>query len=116
MNYRWLRVPMFGAMALTMTLASTGSAQASPGADGNGDSRSGAAYRQIDYRPGQYDRRVDTRVVYRGGRRVFIRVDYGRRPYHRYYRHRYYERYDPYGRYDRYHRYHRRDRYDRYYR
>jgi hypothetical protein len=103
MSYRWLRMPMLGAMALTMMLAATGAAQAAPrGADGYGQARYDSAYREGDYRSGYddgYRRHGDRRVMYRGGRRVVVVYV---RPH---------SRYDRYHRYERYHRYHRYDRY-----
>jgi len=85
MNARWLRVPLLGALALTGMMFTTPQvAQAAPAGEG------GQRYYDQD--------RVATRIVYRNGHRVRVRVIY-ERPHHRRYQHRYYWS-------DRYHRRH----------
>jgi hypothetical protein len=107
MNLRSLRMSMFGAMALTMILSGAGVAQAAPGAvTGTERARVGVVLSD-GTRGGVVDGRRDvlrerfgstanayrTRVVYRHGHRVVVRVAYVR-PHHRYHRvHRHYRRY-----------------------
>jgi hypothetical protein len=83
MNTRWLRAPIVGALVLMGTLAGTGVAQAA--------SPDGV---RISYRSS--DRYEGTRIVYRNGHRVRVRVIY-ERPY------RYHHRYQRYYWYDRHH-------------
>jgi hypothetical protein len=93
LNFRWLRKPIFGAMALattTMMFAGTGTAQAAQRGDWGGrwdrDPRYVTIYRN-EYRPAdRYHRGVVTRVYYRGNRRIVTRVIYQGPRYHRDYR------------------------------
>lgn len=72
MNLRWLRVPLLGAITSAMLLSGTGVAQAQP--------------------------RLETRVVWRNGHRVVVRVAPQRSHrywarHHRMHRYYYYDRY-----------------------
>ena len=68
MNVRWLRAPLLGAMVFAGTLMGTSTAQAQP--------------------------RIETRVVWRHGHPVYVRVvrEVPRRRYYRYQRHFWYDR------------------------